>query len=395
MAGAASGTGLAGPGAAPADPSVAAADDRTYVAWSDGRTGNAEVYVAGFDGAGWAELAGSAHGGGVSGTATGSSRQPSLALDPAGRPAVAWLETTPAGGSDVRAAQYDPAAGEWVAIGSSLSAGGISGTGKADRPVLVWTAAGPVVAWLDAAGGTPQVVARRFDGTAWQPLAAASAAGAAGATDLALATDGTNLAAAWVQEVNGNRRVYVKEYAGGAWVERFGSASRDGLSGPGAEGHVADAGVLRRNPVRGLADGRGRPPAGGRPPPHRHRLGGRRPGAGGRGIGRAWSPTLAAGPAGESWLVWAEDRFDTPTFGPEPLARRTAVYAKKWSGAEFVEVLPGDARGQGISPSGAVAGPPAVTVGPVGRPTVAWLDAAAGTPSLYVRANGRSARCTT
>lgn len=67
--------------------------DRPVVAWGNGPGFSTdEIYVKAWDGAGWVELAGSATGGGVSDTASVSSTQPSLALTPAGEPAVAWIE---------------------------------------------------------------------------------------------------------------------------------------------------------------------------------------------------------------------------------------------------------------------------------------------------------------
>ena len=98
-----------------------------------------------------------------------SSRQPSLAFAADGSPVVAWIETSPSGASDVRVARFDASAnggaGAWVALGASLGAGGISGTGLADQVRLVNTAAGLVAVWLDDSSGTNQVYARRFDGS--------------------------------------------------------------------------------------------------------------------------------------------------------------------------------------------------------------------------------------
>src|SRR5439155_516472 len=98
-------------------------------------------------GGGWQQLAGSASEGGITNTAT-SSRRPSLTLDAAGNPIVAWTEFLAAGGNEIRVASYSPSAnggaGGWVAVGS-----GISGN-AADNPILVNTAGGPIVGWLDS-----------------------------------------------------------------------------------------------------------------------------------------------------------------------------------------------------------------------------------------------------
>src|SRR5207249_1694547 len=63
-----------------------------YVAWSDARRGNDEIYVAKYTpGTGWQQLAGSAEEGGVS-NALASSRRPSITLGADGNPIVAWSE---------------------------------------------------------------------------------------------------------------------------------------------------------------------------------------------------------------------------------------------------------------------------------------------------------------
>src|SRR5581483_11378471 len=145
---------------------------------------------------GWQQLAGSASEGGVSNTLT-SSRRPSITIGADGNPLVAWTEIT-GGGRDVRVAKFDGA--NWVALGTSLGAGGISNTANADRAIVLTTASGTIVAWMNAAN----VYARLFTGGAWQEfggITSASGLGvsgnAAGVSDLAAATDGTKIAIAW------------------------------------------------------------------------------------------------------------------------------------------------------------------------------------------------------
>src|SRR3989442_9368069 len=96
---------------------------------------------------------------------------------------VAGTELT-GSASDIQVARFYPAAnagqGAWVALGSSLGSGGISGTGTADHAVLVNTASGPVVAWLDSAGGVANVFVKRFSGGAWVELGAGGAGGTRG-----------------------------------------------------------------------------------------------------------------------------------------------------------------------------------------------------------------------
>ena len=59
-----------------------------FVAWSDSRSGQYEIYVAEHTASGWQQLAGSAQGGGISNT-PGAARRPSIALNANGQPVVA------------------------------------------------------------------------------------------------------------------------------------------------------------------------------------------------------------------------------------------------------------------------------------------------------------------
>lgn len=127
LASSATGTGLSGLAGFSSQPSVAAGPSGQYAAWTDQRSGTFSIYVAQHTASGWQQLAGSAQGGGISGT-QGSAQQPSLTLDAAGNPLVAWAQRT-AAGNNVQVADYNPSAnggqGGWVALGNSLSSGGI------------------------------------------------------------------------------------------------------------------------------------------------------------------------------------------------------------------------------------------------------------------------------
>ncbi len=73
------------------EPAIAATAAAQFIVWADKRNGNYEIYAVRHSAAGWQELAGSAHGGGVSDT-PGASRRPSVAVDAAGNLLVAWTE---------------------------------------------------------------------------------------------------------------------------------------------------------------------------------------------------------------------------------------------------------------------------------------------------------------
>ena len=249
IAGSASGNGLTGGVAAACDPVVAVDSSGTrYVAWEDSRNGNPEIYVARQSADGWEMLGGSAQGGGVSATA-GSSADPSLTIDSTGAPIVAWAETT-GSTTDILAARYDSASNTWVALGDSLSTGGLSQTGKATSPQIVMTGAGPVVTWLDGTGGTTQVMASRLNGSAWTALGSGSVTQAAvGVEDYCLTTDGTKIAVAWTQMNGGQTDVYAKEFDGGTWIGLAGSDTGGGISNDPTDSSEATAAYFGGEPL--------------------------------------------------------------------------------------------------------------------------------------------------
>ena len=239
FAGSASGYGLSGNAEPAVEPTlVAGANGTIYDAWIDSRNGTSQVYAAQYSSGSWHELAGSADGGGVS-QGGGAAQRPSLTLDASGQPLVVWTEIASTG-SDIEAAHYLSTAngglGGWVALGSSLNTGGLSGTGNADFASVVNTASGPVVAWLDRSSGIAQVYVCQFNGTSWTPLGT-GAAGGTGITqavsdvlNFSLATDGTKVGIAWSQRIAGVSQVFVSQYSGSAWSGLAGSNTGNGIS---------------------------------------------------------------------------------------------------------------------------------------------------------------------
>ena len=391
FAGSGSGNGLSDAYAGAIDPTIAVSPSgHVYAAWSDARNGNFEIYVARWNGTAWQELAGSAAQGGLS-RSVASSLRPSLNFNAAGEPLVAWRES-----GDIYVAAFDPAAaagaGGWVALGSSLSAGGISSTAAADQPIIVNTQTGPVVAWLNENGGTAEIRVRRWTGSAWVSVGASVATSAAGLGQLALATDGTKLAIAWAQPVAGVSRVYALEFAGTSWQAIAGSASGPGIS-PAAlaadqptlayeDGtlYVAWRQSMRSESTESeifaaSSTGSAWTSAG--------------PGATTSGVspsgGTASLPRLAAG-AGELHLVWAEDLQSAGA------AARTTIYATTWNGSAFAEkfVQSGDLAG-GIKGAGDGLQSIALATNLLGQPIVAWNSSESGLPQVYVRGDLASA----
>ena len=181
LAGSASGGGLSGHPGQLIEPSVVADAAGPYVAWSDNRNGNFEIYVARHTAAGGQELAASARDGGVSSTASHSRQPPHCAGR--GRQSAGHLDRVPellprrlARPSTIR--RPGKRARCLGGPGQLAVQGGISGLG-ADQPAIIGTSAGPVVAWIDRTSAQYNVYVKRFDsgsGT-WVPLGAGAASG--------------------------------------------------------------------------------------------------------------------------------------------------------------------------------------------------------------------------
>ncbi|MBI84895.1 MAG: hypothetical protein CMJ81_17005, partial [Planctomycetaceae bacterium] len=391
----ATGAGLSGHGAVSLEPGVAInSAGKRYVAWADARHGNYEIYVAVHQsGSGWTQLAGSAQAGGLSDTAS-SSRRPAVAIGADDNPIVAWTERTLAG-SVIRVASWDPAAdsglGAWTALGTSLAANGISGAGeRADDPLIVDTPSGPVVAWLDSSTGTTNVYVRRYSGGAWNELAGSASGGgvsnsASDVADLALASDGDNVAVAWTQTVGGRGEIYLRQFSGGTWGELDGSATAGGVSKNSGDSfgatlayHDGDlfaaweddtSGFFRIYATRFTAGTWGEAGTGS--------YVAEGVSAGG---GRATEPGLAA--QGDQLMLAWRDNLVATNVDAHP-----ALYVRQWSGTEFVEEVAGDARRQGVSLTGGVLLDSALALDANGSPLITWFEPANSQGEIYLRGN--------
>ena len=144
----------------------------TYLAWADARAGNFEIFVAVFDTTnGWRELGtSSATRVGVSNSPT-SSRRPSIAITPDGRPVITYTEFNADGtASEVRVTRFDGTS--WTAPTA------LSSSTNADHAQVVGTAAGATATWHDS--GT--LTTATLTGSTWSNLPAL-----AGSSDFALA----------------------------------------------------------------------------------------------------------------------------------------------------------------------------------------------------------------
>jgi hypothetical protein len=139
------------------------------VAWTDDSAGNADVYLKRWDGRSWSGLGSSGEDGGLSRTPT-TSGHPAVALDPQGRPVVAWNDSFADGSFSVYVRRWDGSA--WVELGGSATGKGISGVSRVscNPAVGVGPDGAPVVAWRGTPGTFASVQLRRWDGASWVEL---------------------------------------------------------------------------------------------------------------------------------------------------------------------------------------------------------------------------------
>jgi hypothetical protein len=217
--------------------------------------GEFQLYFKRWNGAQWAELGGSATGTGLAATVFGF---PGLAIDSGGNPVIAWTQSVSGVTPTVQIYLKRWNGSQWVEQAGSATAGGLSqATGLAEAPSLALDAAGnPIVAWEDGTSGLLQIYLRQWDGTQWVELGgSATGGGVSGTTGLAqsasLAVDSGGLpVVAWTDTRTGNAEVYLKRWDGAQWVEIGGSATGGGISNsPGASDLPSIALDASGNPV--------------------------------------------------------------------------------------------------------------------------------------------------
>ena len=198
-------------------PSLAVdADGSAYVAWEEGDGSTTNVYVERWQGGAWQRV-----GGAISAVAGATAaHDPSLAVAADGSPVLAWDEFD----GDVVNIYVDRWDGNaWRAIGEALSA--VGGTTSVDAPSLALDAAGsPTVAWgeYDTGFSDHPIHVARWDGQSWQPVGGALAIDAgtsAFATDSSVILDeaGRPIVAWFESDDNQVGSIYVERWTGGAW----------------------------------------------------------------------------------------------------------------------------------------------------------------------------------
>jgi hypothetical protein len=199
-----------------------------------------QIYLKRWNGTLWEELGGSASGGGIS-NALYNAESPDLALDSAGNPIVTWLNSDVPGTNRILLKRWSGTA--WEGIGGSDSGNGIHGPGSwGDNPSIALDSAGrPMVAFNEYAlsgGGLGEIYLRRWDGMAWSGLGGSdtmggiSAANGQGARYPSLKMGPSDHPiVAWQ---NGplfvTDEVYLRQWDGTAWVGLSGSETGGGVS---------------------------------------------------------------------------------------------------------------------------------------------------------------------
>jgi len=384
--GSASGGGISNNGGVSQSVAVATGpNNHLYVAWSDDSSGNAEIYLRYWNGSDWSELGGSAGGGGISAN-SGASLWPSVAVDPEGKPWVAWHDTT-AGDSEVYVRRWTGT--DWEPVGSgSAEGGGISNNNGGSAFVALQIAPNgqAYAAWMDSSSGDNEVYVRRWNGSVWEALAGSASGG--GVSDTATRSGRPSLAlydnlpvVAWA-ETDTVGEIYVRRFDGTAWVEvGQHSASNGGISNtPGLSQYATIDITAAGKPYVGWYDftllqpeiyvatlDAGQWVAAGAGA------------ASGGGIsntgGISKEPNLAIW-GGTPYVAWQETT-----------ASNDEIYVRRLAGDSWVEVGSGAAQGGGISANNGDSRLPALAFDGAGRLYVAWADDSSGDFEIYVRVN--------
>lgn len=186
--------------------------ERPVIAWR----GSGEVAVARWDGSAWQRIGS----GSLRVYALALAAQPAMALDAAGNPVVAWDDSNTST-IDMYVARWDGSA--WQPLGDALSATAGQFTWT-DKPSLAVDGQGrPVLAWQELGSSTGQRIhVRRWTGTAWEalgvPLSVGS--GSVNAQTPSLKVDSQNRpVVAWSESLSGGgTTIHVRRWQGSSWV---------------------------------------------------------------------------------------------------------------------------------------------------------------------------------
>jgi hypothetical protein len=215
------GSALSGSSAASSNafyPSIALnSSGNPVVAWHEFDGSSRNIYVKRFDGSTWVNV-GTGVLSAVSGAGT-DAHQPSLALDSAGNPVVAWFEFNGLI-SNIYVQRYNGSS--WVSVGTGV----LNATGNvANSPSLALNSSGnPTVAWSENRGNPNEneIQVFRYNGSSWVNVGSAlhgssNSDNLASEPSLALDSAG-NPTVAWFEDDGTAFNIYVKRHNGSTWV---------------------------------------------------------------------------------------------------------------------------------------------------------------------------------
>jgi hypothetical protein len=384
IGGSASGYGFSGDRRETLAPAIAIdANDRPYAAWQVVAyypSYNFLIHLRYWDGARWAELGASApNPGGISDTTAGA-RGPRIALDSNLDPAIVWFDQTdPEGFPQILLRRFDGSS--WAELGGSGTGRGISNAAKqSDFPSIVLDdAENPIVAWNEYAGSNDnsEVYLRRWSGTAWIEIAGSATGGGISGTPgsslvPSLALDGSRAPiVSWVEQPMVDYAAYLRRFDGNAWAELDGSGHGTGISG--------SSGI----PVLGIS-ANGQPIVAWSDSSHvinvRRWDGAAWAAFAGGGFDPApdevFSFSMAVGPNDRIAIAW--DSLTSTT------ANNAEIHLRLWDGAAW-RSLAGSATGPGISANPGYSVSPVLAFDELGRPIVAWRDNSTGNAEVLLR----------
>jgi len=214
------------------DPAIAVHEDNVHVAWVHHGNGATNIFMRMYNGSSWIDLDDSGYNFGITGLTNSVAVQPSIAVDTNGFPVVAWRQMVLGTGYRIFVARWNGT--NWTGYGNSMTSGVLSfSPSSAHNPSLVINSAGnPVVAFEDSfPASPPRIRVARWNGASWQDLGLRGSGPLASEPSLD-AGPGGDLYLAWKQFPSGSNyaQIYAERY-NGSWSSIAGSSSYPGVSG--------------------------------------------------------------------------------------------------------------------------------------------------------------------
>jgi hypothetical protein len=165
-------------------------------------------------------------------TVSNDASNPSISLDNAAQPVVAWVEQ--GSSSDVLVKRWNKALNTWLPAltppDNVLNNNVYSPSLAVEKSTNV-NAFNPVVAWEEDNGSNRDIYVKRWNGTAWTNYGTGTPldkSAANSATQPSLVLDSTNRPyVAWTERVGTTNNIYVKRWTGTAWAFVGGSTGLD------------------------------------------------------------------------------------------------------------------------------------------------------------------------